>query len=101
MVVEYTRRAVADLQKVAADSAAFGSDVSIALEARIRDVVARIAKNPEIGARLAERPGIRVVSLVRYPFKIFYRVLDDRGVRILHVRHTARRPWKPARPSKV
>ena len=93
MRIEYTRRAVADLHKVAAESAAFGAEVAIALEARIRELVARIAANPEIGARVAERPGIRVVPLIRYPFKVFYRILDD-GVRILHVRHTARRPWK-------
>jgi hypothetical protein len=35
---------------------------------------------------------MRVVSLVRYPFSIFYRVIDD-TIRILHIRHTARRPW--------
>jgi hypothetical protein len=32
------------------------------------------------------------VLLVRYPFKMFYRIAGD-AIRILHIRHTARRPW--------
>lgn len=97
MTVEYTRHAVADLQKVAADSAAFGASVAAALEVRFRELVNRIANNPELGARVADRPGVRVVPLIRYPYKVFYRILTDGGVRILHVRHTARRPWRAAR----
>jgi plasmid stabilization system protein ParE len=36
---------------------------------------------------------VRVVLLIRYPYKIFYRILQDR-IRILHIRHTSRRPWR-------
>jgi plasmid stabilization system protein ParE len=93
MKVEYTNRAIADLRKVSADSrAAFGDAVGTALEARIRTVISHIAQHPEAAPRVVERPGMRVFPLIRYPYKIFYRVLDDR-VRILHIRHTARRPW--------
>ena len=35
---------------------------------------------------------MHVIPLVRYPYKIFYRILADR-IRILHIRHTSRRPW--------
>jgi plasmid stabilization system protein ParE len=35
---------------------------------------------------------MRVMPLVRYPFKIFYRIVGD-TVRVLHIRHAARRPW--------
>ncbi len=31
-------------------------------------------------------------SIVRYPYKIFYRVRAD-IVEILHIRHTSRRAW--------
>jgi len=92
MRVEYTNRALADLRKISADSRAFGDVVTAALEARIRKVVARIAEHPETAASVIERPGMRVVPLIRYPYKIFFRVLEGR-VRILHIRHTARRPW--------
>jgi plasmid stabilization system protein ParE len=43
-----------------------------------------------------QRPGVRVVPLIRYPYKIFYRIADD-TVRILHIRHTSRRPWENER----
>jgi plasmid stabilization system protein ParE len=92
MKVEFSNRATADLRKVSSNSLAFGDAVAFAVEARIRAVVARIAEHPQAAQRVTERPGVHVVPLVRYPYKIFYRVLDDR-VRILHIRHTSRRPW--------
>lgn len=93
MRVEYTNLAAADLRKVSADSRErFGDIVAAALEKRIRDVVDKIAHHPDAAPSVMERPGLRVVPLIRYPYKIFYRVLDD-GVRILHIRHTSRRPW--------
>ena len=93
MKVEYTNRALADLRKISADSrAVFGEAVAAALEARLRAVVRHITERPESAPRVVERPGVRVFPLIRYPYKIFYRVLDD-GVRILHIRHTSRRPW--------
>ena len=92
MKVEFTKRAVSDLSKVSADSGVFGEAVLLAVEARIRDVVAHIAAHPESAAPVVQRPGMRVAPLIRYPYRIFYRVLEDR-VRIVHIRHTSRRPW--------
>ena len=82
MKVEYTKRAVADLRKVSVDSEPFGQTVATAVDARIREVVKHISENPEATAPVAERPGMRVIPLIRYPFKIFYRIVEDR-VRIL------------------
>ena len=96
MKVEYTKLALADLRKIAADSREYGDVVAASVEARISRVVAHISKHPEAAAPVGERPGMRVIPLIRYPFKIFYRVLEDR-VRILHIRHTARRPWTKER----
>ena len=93
MKIEYSKRAVADLHKIsAAGRRAFGDLVAEALEARIRAVVDRISRDPLSAPEVEQRPGRHAVPLIRYPFKIFYRVLDDR-VTILHIRHTARRPW--------
>jgi plasmid stabilization system protein ParE len=93
MKVEYTNRAVADLRKASVDSrAAFGDLVAAALERRIREVVEHIAANPGAAPQVVQRSGMRVFPLIRYPYKIFYRVLVDR-VRIVHIRHTSRRPW--------
>jgi toxin ParE1/3/4 len=97
MKVEYSKRAVADLRKISTDSRrAFGDKVAEALEARIRAVVDRIGRHPLSAPEVEQRPGRHVVPLARYPFKIFYRVLGDR-VRILHIRHMARRPWSDLR----
>jgi toxin ParE1/3/4 len=94
MKVEYARRAVADLRKISADSRrTFGDRVAEALEGRIRAVVDHISREPLSAPEVEQRPGLHVVPLIRYPFKVFYRVFDDR-VRILHIRHTARRPWQ-------
>jgi plasmid stabilization system protein ParE len=67
MKVEYSNRAVADLHKIAAESLRFGQVVAGAVEARIRVVIGNIAEHPIAGPRVADRPGIHVVSLIRYP----------------------------------
>jgi toxin ParE1/3/4 len=92
MKVEYSNRATTDLRKVSADSRPYGEAVTAAVETRIRQIVAQIAEHPEGAPRVEERPGVHVIPLIRFPYKVFYRVLPDR-IRILHIRHTSRRPW--------
>jgi toxin ParE1/3/4 len=93
MKVEYAPRAAADLAGIGAESRrVFGDAVAARLEAHIRATIVRIADLPESAQRLEERPEVRVVPLIRYPFKIFYRVVRD-TVEILHIRHASRRPW--------
>ena len=97
MKVEYSNRALADLRKLSAGSqATFGHRVAAALETRIRAIVEQICQAPESAPRVEQRPGVRVVPLIRYPYKVFYRIADD-TVRILHIRHTSRRPWENER----
>src|SRR5580700_9684317 len=65
MKIEYSRRAVADLRKIAADShEMFGDLVAEALETRIRAVVDRIARGPLSAPEVGERPGLHVVPLI-------------------------------------
>jgi plasmid stabilization system protein ParE len=47
MRVEYTKRATDDLRKVSTESRAFGHNVAAAVEARIREIIARISERPE------------------------------------------------------
>jgi len=51
--------------------------------------VTRIGRRPESAQEVEQRPNIRSVPFIRYPYKIFYQVLQDR-VEILHVHHSAR-----------
>lgn len=93
MKVEYSRRALTDLRDIAAYFA--NSDhpaVGEAVAARIEEVVARLAQAPRSGRPVAERPEVRVAPLLRYRWNIFYSVSAE-VVRIVHIRHTSRRPW--------
>jgi toxin ParE1/3/4 len=54
-------------------------------------VIERLRRSPEKAPRLVQRPDIRVIPVIRYPFRIFYRVRDD-TIGILHIQHTSRRP---------
>jgi plasmid stabilization system protein ParE len=36
---------------------------------------------------------VRVVPLLRYPYLIFYEITQSGTIRVLHIRHTSRRPW--------
>jgi plasmid stabilization system protein ParE len=51
-----------------------------------------IADNPE-ASEATDDPDVRVKVVVDYPYKIFYSVHAN-SVEILHVRHSARRPWE-------
>jgi toxin ParE1/3/4 len=93
MKIEFTNRAVRDLREIASHSRQqFGERIAAALEARLQAVFSQIAAAPESAPRVEQRPGMRVVPLVRYPFKVFYRIVGD-TVRVVHIRHAARRPW--------
>jgi toxin ParE1/3/4 len=64
----------------------FGRAVASALETYVLATIARIAAMPESGERVPERAGVRVVSLVRYPFRIFYTASTDNDtLTILHI----------------
>jgi len=91
MIVVWAKAAQADLDEILAyTSENFPGSVD-PLERRVRAVVARIVKWPESARLVYDRPGVRVVPLIRYPFRIYYRVARDR-IEILHVHHTSRRP---------
>jgi plasmid stabilization system protein ParE len=92
MKLVYSRRALADLNEIAAYYASNANPtIANSIERRFGDVIDRICRAPEAAPRVSQRSQVRVVSVVRYPFRIFYRVRDD-TVDILHIRHTSRRP---------
>jgi plasmid stabilization system protein ParE len=92
MKLEYTNRATSDLERLSVDNKQFGEATTAALEECIHQVIARIVEFPKAAEPVAQRPDMHVVPLVRYPYKIFYRIFEDR-VLILHIRHSARKSW--------
>ena len=51
-----------------------------------------VAERPYASQR-TDDPEVRVKVMRRYRYKIFYRIVEDDTVEIMHVRHTSRRPW--------
>jgi plasmid stabilization system protein ParE len=51
-----------------------------------------IAERPHASQR-TDDPEVRVKVMRRYGYKIFYRIVEEDVVEIMHVRHTSRRPW--------
>jgi toxin ParE1/3/4 len=65
-----------------------------AVSNRIEHLTSLLSQRPAMG-RQTDEPGVRFLSVVRYPYVVFYRVLPKKDeVQILRIRHTARRPLK-------
>ena len=79
MKVVYTQEALADLDAILEFISAHYPGVYAAFEKRMQVVEARIGAWPESAPEVAHRPGVRVVPLIRYPYKIFYRIENDVG----------------------
>jgi toxin ParE1/3/4 len=90
MKVRYTFRARDDLQAIFKflnqESPSGAIAVKQTLERRIR----LLADVPFI-APATDEPGVYELSIVRYPYKVYYRIEGDE-VRIIHIRHTSRQP---------
>jgi plasmid stabilization system protein ParE len=97
MKVVYTDEALRDLDEILTYIAANYPTAFAPFEKRLHTAVTRIGAWPESAAEVAQRPGVRVVPLVRYPYKIFYRVTND-AVEILYIHHAARQEsWEGSR----
>jgi toxin ParE1/3/4 len=71
MKVVYTDEALHNLDGILGYIASNYPTVSAAFERRLRTVITRIGAWPESAEEVDERPGVRVVPLVRYPYKVF------------------------------
>jgi plasmid stabilization system protein ParE len=88
MRVRYTPEAFADRERIIEYLRERSPSGARNVAASIRDAVAQLGENPRSGYR-TDNPEVRVLFIVRYPYKIFYRVRET--VEILHIRHTSRR----------
>jgi plasmid stabilization system protein ParE len=92
MRVAWTDAALRDLDDIADYLLIHYPAVAPAFKRRLQTVIRRVARWPESARLSANRPGVRVVPLGRYPYKLFYRVTRE-TVEVLHIHHSARRPW--------
>jgi plasmid stabilization system protein ParE len=93
MKAVFTAPASADLDEILEYTGQHYPQLVGPIERRIRAVVAHIRRWPESARKIDENPDIRFVPLMRYPYKIFYRIADDR-IEILHIHHSSRQSWK-------
>jgi plasmid stabilization system protein ParE len=85
MRVEYSKRATSDIRRIVAYyDRSRNPAVAERIAARIQEVVAQITGSPLSGRSVIQRPGVRVVLLSNYRYKIFYRVADE-TIRIIHI----------------
>jgi addiction module RelE/StbE family toxin len=91
MRVRYAPRARDDLDQIYSYLHERSPVAATAVLRRIRDRIDELADLPLIGT-VTEIPGIRGLSIVRYPYKAYYRIIDDE-VLVVHVRDLRRAPW--------
>jgi len=90
--VRYTKRALAHLDEIFAYIARDNPAAARSVVERIQSVVLVLAEQPYIG-RTTVSEGVRVLPITPYPYLLFYSVNPaSQEVRILRVRHAARRP---------
>jgi plasmid stabilization system protein ParE len=96
MRVVYTAEALRDLDEILAFIGAHYPAIAATFLRRLEMIERRLARWPESAEEVEQRPGVRVVPFIRYPYKLFYQVRKD-AIEILHVHHAARRdPWDDA-----
>jgi plasmid stabilization system protein ParE len=94
MKVRYSRLAVAELDAILSDLASKNPMAARRFEERVRRVEERIGRFPEGFQEIAQRPGVRRVPLLRYPYLVFYKVTGGEVI-VLRVVHGARKePWE-------
>lgn len=91
MRVRYTPEAFADRERIFEYLRERSPSGARNVMASIRDAVKLLQDQPYSGYK-TDDPDVRVRFIVRYPYKIFYRIRND-VVEIAHIRHTSRRPW--------
>jgi len=89
MRIVFTEPALADIEDIRAYLLTHYSHVAPSVERRLRIVLSRISEWRESAPTVAQRPRVHAVSLIRYPYKVFYQITKER-IEILHGYHTSR-----------
>jgi len=85
MRVVYTDEALRDLDAALSYIAQNYPAALNGFRRRLRTIEQRIAKWPKV----AQRPNVRALPFIRYPYRMFYQVTNE-AVEILHIHHAAR-----------
>ena len=91
MIVRWTTGALGDLELIENYQRHHWPGMRARFEARLTAIVRHIADFPFSAPEVEQRPGVRVVAFVDFPYRLFYRVEAD-AVQLLAIRHTSRQP---------
>ena len=89
--VRYTRRARGDLGSIYSYISAHSSQGSQAVKHAIQKRIILLGSFP-FAAPLTNHQDVHELSIVRYPYKAYYRV-EGRKVWVLRIRHAKRAAW--------
>jgi plasmid stabilization system protein ParE len=90
--VRLTRRALEQLIEILNVVRAENPAAADKVRAQFEKVLGRLSRFPASG-RLTSMPGVRLTPTGRYPYLIFYRVVDAaEEVHVLRIRHGMRNP---------
>jgi addiction module RelE/StbE family toxin len=92
MRVRYTPAALADREAIFEYLNEHSPQAARAVVGLIARRIDELAERPYKG-RPTDRKGIYTLWIAPRPYRVFYRI-DGEDVVIIHIRHTARRPWR-------
>ena len=93
MRVRYSRRALADIVRIADYVREHNPRAAAAFQKRIRSSIEQLQLFPLLG-RPTDDPDMRMFPIVRYPYLVFYELVD-REIVVHHIRHARRKPVDP------
>ena len=93
MKVRYTLRARDNLDAIYTDLDQRNPPAARAVKDLIERRIARLGTFPLMSPVTDER-GILELSIVRYPYKVYYELRGDEEVWIIHIRDTRRKSWR-------
>ncbi len=92
MRARYRAAAVADIAAIYLYLEQRSAGAAAGVIRSIYEAIAGVAVAPNAAER-TDDPSVRLKIVTKFRYKIFYSIIDEKTVEILHVRHTSRRPW--------
>jgi toxin ParE1/3/4 len=92
MKLRYTAAALTDLDTIEDWQRRHWPTTHAAFESRLNAVHRHIMQFPMAASTVAKQPGLKVINLLPYPYRLFYRIVDG-WIEVLHIRHVAQREF--------
>lgn len=93
MIIRYTRRAFAEREAIYDHIESENPVGALNIKRAIARTVRALGLFPRLGRKTDFRD-IRELVVPRYPYKIYYRIVSDEEIWILHFRDARRKAWE-------